>query len=107
MKRRWEMTVAPLLETPFYLPVIEERLCMALRRFDVKPHAAQENVRKGARLHKSFMPPSPNVGHMSGSKGRPEAYVVKWQLGSSRTFAILDLLADNPKSFDLGSGTTC
>jgi dihydrolipoamide dehydrogenase len=43
-----KMTVAQLLEMPFYHPVIEEGLRTALRDLDIKLHAAQANVSKAA-----------------------------------------------------------
>jgi len=42
------MTVAQILEIPFYHPVIEEGLCTALRDLDVKLRAAQVNVSEAA-----------------------------------------------------------
>ena len=43
-----KMTIAQLLEMPFYHPVIEEGLRTALRSLDVKLRAAQANVGKAA-----------------------------------------------------------
>jgi dihydrolipoamide dehydrogenase len=43
-----KMTIAQMLEMPFYHPVIEEGLRTALRDLDIKLHAAQANVSKAA-----------------------------------------------------------
>jgi len=43
-----DMTVAQLLEMPFYHPVIEEGLRTALRHLDIKLRAAQANAGKAA-----------------------------------------------------------
>jgi dihydrolipoamide dehydrogenase len=40
-----KMTIAQMLEMPFYHPVIEEGLRTALRDLDIKLHAAQANVK--------------------------------------------------------------